>query len=193
MLQNYLIMILNLLRKVLKKEAKNLPKKEQKNQTLDTIKEIPQSMKISDVGIKLITEFEGLETKPYLDAVKVPTIGYGNTYYEDGTKVTLSDPEITPKRAMELFKLVVVEYEEIVNKLVTVKLNQNQFDALVSFAYNLGGTNLSKSTLLKLLNKGEYNLAAKEFPKWSKAGGKVLAGLVRRRLAEQELFLKPME
>ena len=146
-------------------------------------------MKISEKGLNLIKEFEGLRLKPYKDAVGIPTIGYGNTYYEDGRKVSLSDPAITEERATELLKMVVKRYEDAINRYVQVPITQNQFDALVSFAYNVGNENVRKSTLMKLLNQKQYTAAADQFLRWNKAGGKTLKGLTRRRQAERVLFL----
>lgn len=146
-------------------------------------------MKISEKGLNLIKEFEGLRLKPYKDAVGIPTIGYGNTYYEDGRKVSLSDPAITEERATELLKMVVKRYEDAINRYVQVPITQNQFDALVSFAYNVGNENVRKSTLMKLLNRKQYTEAADQLLRWNKAGGKTLKGLTRRRQAERTLFL----
>ena len=146
-------------------------------------------MKISEKGLGLIKEFEGLVLKPYKDAVGIPTIGYGNTYYEDGRKVSLSDPAITEERATELLKMVVKRYEDAINRYVQVPITQNQFDALVSFAYNVGNENVRKSTLMKLLNRKQYTEAADQLLRWNKAGGKTLKGLTRRRQAERVLFL----
>ena len=146
-------------------------------------------MKISEKGLGLIKEFEGLVLKPYKDAVGIPTIGYGNTYYEDGRKVSLSDPAITEERATELLKMVVKRYEDAINRYVQVPITQNQFDALVSFAYNIGNENVRKSTLMKLLNRKQYTEAADQLLRWNKAGGKTLKGLTRRRQAERVLFL----
>lgn len=147
-------------------------------------------MKISENGLNLIKQFEGLRLKPYLDAVGVPTIGYGNTFYENGTKVRLSDPAIDEARATALLRLVVQKFEAGVSGSLKVPVTQNQFDALVSFAYNVGIANLQKSTLLRLLNQGKANAAAAQFVRWNKAGGRVLNGLARRREAEKALFLK---
>ena len=146
-------------------------------------------MKISEKGLNLIKEFEGLRLKPYKDAVGIPTIGYGNTYYEDGRKVSLSDPAITEARATDLLKMVVKRYEDAINRYVQVPITQNQFDALVSFAYNVGNENVRKSTLMKLLNRKQYMEAADQLLRWNKAGGKTLKGLTRRRQAERTLFL----
>lgn len=147
-------------------------------------------MNISENGLNLIKQFEGLSLKPYADAVGVPTIGYGSTYYENGGKVRLSDPAISEEQATELLRHTVRHYEKAVKASVTVPLTQNQFDALVSFTYNLGAGNLQRSTLLRLLNQGDYRAAADRFVRWNRAGGRVLRGLTRRREAERDLFLK---
>lgn len=145
-------------------------------------------MRISDKGISLIKQFEGLRLTAYQDSVGVWTIGYGWTQPVDGKPIR---PGMTIKEetAERLLRTGLVGYESDVSKLVKVKLTQGQFDALVSFAYNLGARALSTSTLLQKLNAGDYAGAADEFPRWNKAGGKVLAGLTRRREAERALFL----
>jgi len=144
------------------------------------------SVKINQEGLDMIKDFEGLELKAYLDAVGVLTIGFGHT----GHDVT-SSMVITKEEAIRLLNEDVQKFEQGVERLVKVPLNSNQFSALVSFAYNLGLGNLGKSTLLKLLNAGEpKEVVAPQFLRWNKAGGKVLAGLTRRRQAEMELFLK---
>ncbi|ETD67168.1 muraminidase [Pelistega indica] len=141
-------------------------------------------------GIKFISRWEGFSAKPYRDVVGVPTIGFGATYYPNGKRVTLNDAPITKEQGIELLKHTVQDFEDAVNTYVTVTLNQNQFDAIVSFAYNVGIEAFKKSTLLKLLNKGQPYAAAQEFLKWNKAGGKSIAGLSNRRKAEKELFLR---
>ena len=145
-------------------------------------------MTTSQKGVDLIKRYEGLSLKPYLCPARIPTIGYGSTIYPDGTKVTMRDAPITKERAEEILKFVLTTFERAVNKLVTVPINQNQFDALVSFAYNVGGVHLADSTLLKMLNKGDYAGASEQFGRWVKAGGKTLPGLVARRESEKELF-----
>lgn len=145
--------------------------------------------KLNQAGIDLIKSFEGLKLAPYLDSVNVPTIGYGTTYYEDGKKVTMQDPAISQERAEELLAIHAQSFCDAVEKMVKVSCTDNQFAALVSFAYNLGSGNLGSSTLLKKLNAGDYAGAANEFEKWNKAGGQVLAGLTRRRQAEKALFM----
>lgn len=139
---------------------------------------------INEEGLKLIKEFEGLRLEAYLDVVGIPTIGYGSTH-----GVKLGD-KITEEEAESLLKEDLKIYEDVVERLVKVPLTDNQFSALVSFTYNLGQGNLASSTLLKLLNKGEYTQAADQFLRWNKAGGKVYKGLTRRREAERELFLR---
>ncbi len=147
-------------------------------------------MQISEKGLNLIKKFEGFSSKPYLCPANVPTIGFGSTYYENGMLVTLDDDSVSEQRATEILKFTTDKmYGSFVNKAVKVKLNQNQFDALVSFAYNLGNGNLQQSTLLKKVNSNDFIGASLEFEKWNKAGGKVLSGLTKRRTAEKELFL----
>ncbi|MGR2678743.1 lysozyme [Chromobacterium haemolyticum] len=141
-------------------------------------------MKTSANGIKLIQQFEGLRLKAYQDAVGVWTIGYGHT----GPDVT-PGLVITQAQADALLARDLSRFESGVTRLVQVPLNQNQFDALVCFSFNLGLGALQGSTLLRLLNAGDYAGAAAQFPRWNKAGGKVLPGLTRRRVAEQALFL----
>lgn len=145
-------------------------------------------MRVSENGINLIKQFEGCRLTAYQDSVGVWTIGYGWTQSVDGNPVA-KGMVITQQKADDLLKQGVVQYENGVNSLVKVQLNQNQFDALVDFAYNLGVNALKGSTLLKKLNTGDYAGAANEFTKWNKAGGKELAGLTRRREAEKSLFL----
>lgn len=145
-------------------------------------------MKTSDRGISLIKQFEGCELAAYQDSVGVWTIGYGWTHAVDGKPIKRG-MKIDQATADRLLKTGLVQFENDILKLVKVKLNQNQFDALVSFAYNVGTRALSTSTLLKKLNAGDYRGAGDEFPRWDKAGGKVLTGLARRRGAEKQLFL----
>lgn len=146
-------------------------------------------MKTSKKGIELIKRYEGFVGKPYLDAVGIPTIGYGATHYGNGIKVKMTDKPITEEEATILLSKMLVSYEETVNRLVTRELNKNQFDALVSFTYNLGGANLKSSTLLKKVNANPCDRTiADEFNKWVNAGGKKLNGLVKRRKEEAKLY-----
>ena len=147
-------------------------------------------MKTGKKGLSLIKEFEGFYSNPYLDPIGIPTIGYGVIKYPNGKRVTMQDKPISKEYATELLSQLLSEtYEKEVKKHIKVALNQNQFDALVSFTYNLGGTNLGKSTLAKKINANPCDPSIRdEFIKWNRAGGKVLAGLTRRRVAEAELY-----
>jgi len=137
----------------------------------------------------IIKEFEGLSLKPYLCPAKVATIGYGNTMYEDGRKVTMSDAPITLERASSLFDSIHKDFEREVRKVVKSDLNANQLNALTSFVYNVGIGNFKSSTLLKKVNINPSDLSIKvEFAKWNKGGGKVLNGLVTRRKRESEIY-----
>ena len=147
-------------------------------------------MKLDTNGYKLITEFEGLSLKPYLDSIKVPTIGYGNTYYDNGKRVTLLDNPITKEYALELFKLIADKFASRVNKLLTKEISQNKFNSLASIAYNIGMGNFQSSTLLKKVNLDSTDPTIYiEFLKWNKAGGKVLKGLIARREKEAKNYL----
>lgn len=139
-------------------------------------------------GYDLIKKYEGCELKAYLCPAKIPTIGYGNTIYENGTKVKIGD-QITQQRAEELLLHIGKYFETEIKKLVKVTLTDNQLGALLSFTYNLGVGNLRVSTLLKKINANPNDPAIKdEFLKWNKAGGKVLAGLTKRRQSESDLY-----
>ena len=133
--------------------------------------------------MELIKHFESLRLEAYQDSVGVWTIGWGHTG-EDVTKGKI----ITQAKAEEILKDDLQKFEKAVSDLLEIKLNDNQFSALVSFAFNLGPANLQTSTLLKLLNKNDQFNSAKEFVRWSKAGGVRLKGLVRRRISERNLF-----
>lgn len=145
--------------------------------------------KIGTNGLNLIKSFEGLKLKPYKCSAGVPTIGYGNTFYETNKKVTMSDPTISESRAIELLAWSLTKFEQYVDSYCIDTITQNQFDALVSFCYNVGPANLKSSTLLKKVNKDPNDPTIRaEFLKWNKAGGKALAGLTRRRTAEADLY-----
>jgi len=144
-------------------------------------------MKINKKGLELVKHFEGC----YLEAYKCPagiwTIGIGHT-----GKTASPGNKITKEKAEELLKQDMQEFEKAVSQLIDAPLNENQFSALVSFSFNVGAGALSRSTLRRYLNAGNYSLAASEFKRWNKGGGKVLAGLVRRREAETKLFKEPV-
>lgn len=141
--------------------------------------------------INLLHSFEGLKLNAYLCPARVWTIGYGNTRYENGQPVRQGDV-ITKQRANELFANIVNrEFVPAVSRMVKVPLNDNQFGALVSFAYNIGTGALGRSTLLRMINANPNNPAIRaEFLKWNRAGGRVLNGLTRRREAESNLYFK---
>jgi lysozyme len=146
-------------------------------------------MKTSQSGINLIKGFEGKRLSAYDDGVGVWTIGYGTIKYPNGVGVKKGDT-CTEAQAEAYLKNDLIKFESAINKLVKVPLNQNQFDALASFTYNLGETNLTNSTLLRKLNANDYTGASNEFLKWNRAGGNVMKGLTRRRQAEKEVFNK---
>lgn len=142
-------------------------------------------MRLSQTGLDLIKEFEGLRLKAYSDIGGVPTIGYGTT----GPDIKLG-MEITKAEAEDLLRADVAAFERGVSNLVKVAINQNEFDALVSFSYNVGLNALQTSTLLRLLNaNADRAVVASEFLRWNKVGTQVVEGLTRRRKAEQALFL----
>ena len=141
-----------------------------------------KDMNISQEGLSLIKKFEGCEYNAYKCAAGVWTIGYGHT---EGVK---EGDLVTQQEADELLKKDVEIFEKEVMKAVTVPMHQHQFDALISWTFNLGGANLNASTMLKVLNQGAYEDVPAQIKRWNKAGGKVLDGLTRRRLAESLLF-----
>ena len=146
-------------------------------------------MKTSDMGLSLIKSFEGFSARPYRCPAGIPTIGYGATYYPDGRRVTMQDRPVTEADATAMLRSMLASYEAGVNRYVQVPLTQGQFDALVSFAYNLGLSALKNSTLLRLVNARDWRGAAAQFGRWNRAGGKVLPGLTRRREAERQMFV----
>lgn len=133
--------------------------------------------------VELVKRFEGFRAKPYRCPAGVPTIGYGHT---EG--VSLADPPISREAAVAMLEKDLAVFAEGVLRQLTRPVSQGQFDALVSFAYNVGLGNLQRSTLLRKLNAGDDAGAGKEFAKWTKAKGVELPGLVRRRAAERALF-----
>jgi GH24 family phage-related lysozyme (muramidase) len=147
-------------------------------------------MKLSNNGLALIKSFEGVRLTAYkaVSTEKHWTIGYG--HYGPDVKQNM---KITQAQADAYLKSDVARFEKAVNNNVKVPINQNQFDALVSFTYNCGEGALQRSDLLKLLNQGKYKEAANQFDLWNKSGGKVLAGLVKRRAKEKELFLRDFQ
>lgn len=146
-------------------------------------------MQASQKGLDLIKRFEGFRSKPYLCPAGVPTIGYGSTYYQNGVKVKLTDLAISEEAAEQLLKVNLVHYERGVDSMTKDHINQTQFDALVSFAYNVGLVNYKNSTLLKRVNADPNDPdIEKQFMRWVRAGGKVIKGLIVRRNAEAALY-----
>ena len=143
---------------------------------------------ISDTALDLVKRFEGFSPTRYVCSGGKLTIGYGHVI----TKAHIKDFEkpITEQRARQILMMDMTYAAQAVDRLVKVPLTQNQFDALVSFVFNVGDGAFAASTLLRYLNKGRYQEAAVEFMRWIHAGGKRLDGLIRRRRAEQELFLR---
>ncbi len=140
--------------------------------------------RINDNGLLLIKSFEGLRLKAYRDAVGIWTIGYGTT------RGVQPDMSISEAEAEQLMRDDLIRFEQAINSAISVPVNDNQFSALVSFTYNVGSGAFRDSTLLKRLNgRQDIRTTADEFPRWNKAGGRVLHGLTRRRHAERALFL----
>ncbi len=141
------------------------------------------NMNISKEGLSLIKKFEGCELEAYLCPAGVWTIGYGHT------KDVKEGDKINKEEADYLLQEEMIEYESYINDFVEVPLNQNQFDALCSWVYNLGPTNLKNSTMLRVLNEEKYADVPQEIKRWNKAGGEVLDGLIKRREAEAKMFV----
>lgn len=141
-------------------------------------------MNTSQKGLDLIKRFEGLKLSTYICAGGKLTVGYGHT-----GKDVVGGMRISVEQADELLRKDVERFEKAVSEMVIVDLSQGQFDALVSFSFNLGSGALKGSTLRKYLNLGQYSKAAGQFEMWCNAGGRKLAGLVARREAEEKLFL----
>lgn len=147
-------------------------------------------MKLTEKGINLIKEFEGLRLTAYRDSVGVWTIGYGNTFYEDGSTVKQGH-KITQERADRLFRSIVYKFADQVRNALTnpERVSDAQFSAMVSLAYNIGIGAFRGSTLLRKVNANPCDpTIPDEFLRWDKAWGKVLAGLTRRRKAEADLY-----
>ena len=145
-------------------------------------------MKTNQKGIDLMHEFESCRLESYLCPAKVWTIGWGNTFYADGTPVNQGE-KISQEQANRLFGVILTKFESQVYKSVKPMINSNQFSALVCFTYNVGIGNFLKSTLLKKVNLNPNDLTIRdEFMKWNKGGGVVLNGLTRRRKSEADLY-----
>jgi len=146
--------------------------------------------KLDAAGIAMMVAFEGCILHPYRDQVGIPTIGIGCTYYESGVRVTMQDPSITKQRAGELFINISTVYSNPVHYWTVPILNQNQFNALFSFCYNVGPHGFRISSVLSLINRGITDQRLKDaFLLWDKADGKVIDDLVHRRVKEYELYI----
>lgn len=143
---------------------------------------------VSDATVEMIKEFESFRENAYLDAAGIWTIGYGNTYYRDGSPVKKGDV-ITLSEGIALYHDILNEFAADVNELVRVELNDCQFGAIVSLTYNIGVGAFKKSTLLRKLNADPNDPSIKtEFGKWVRAGGRTLNGLVKRRKKESDFY-----
>ena len=156
-----------------------------------------EQVRCNDEGLALIKSFEGLhdgdKSTALLEPVRcpagLPTLAWGSIYGLDGNRVTIHHRAITLDEAETLFLRDIKRSESQLARLVRVKLSENQWSALTSFTYNVGSENFQASTLRSCLNRGQFQRAADEFPKWRRAAGRILPGLVRRRAAERALFL----
>jgi len=146
-------------------------------------------MKINEEGLAIIKHYEGCSNTVYRCPAGIPTIGFGSCYDLSGNPITMDHRDITDEEATAYLVRGVQTTENSVARLVRVAVTENQFSSLVSFVYNVGSGNFKNSTLLKKFNNGDHEGAAEEFKKWDKAGGKVLAGLTKRRNAEIKMFL----
>jgi len=146
-------------------------------------------MKASELAAVTIKKFEGFEPEPYLCPANFPTIGYGTTIYADGTKVSMDDEPIDEEKATEELLNHIKKVEKQVNGVLEVKLKSHQKAALISFVYNVGIGNFTRSTLLRKVNHcvDDQNIPT-EFRRWTKGGGKVLRGLIARREEEVNLW-----
>ena len=145
---------------------------------------------VPDEAVKLAAEFEGFSATPYRDPVGIWTIGFGSTRDTNGHPVTAHTAPVTRPQAEGLMRRDLTAAAITVNEQVRVPLNDHERAALESFIYNVGAGAFAGSTMLRLINAGQLAAAAEQFERWDKAGGKVLAGLLRRRLAEKALFVE---
>ena len=146
-------------------------------------------MKLDDNGYKLIQGFEGLSLVPYKCSAGVATIGWGATFYPSGIKVTMQDKPISLATASWMFRTIADKFAADVDKMIKSNINQNQFNAIVSLAYNIGLAGLAKSSLLRKVNVNPNDpTITNSFLVWNKAGGKVLNGLTKRRVIEAKLY-----
>jgi len=155
---------------------------------METAKKTPRP-NAAKIAAEVIKEFEGYSSEPYLCPANIPTIGYGNTMYANGERVTMDDSKIDKKEADKMLLDTIKSVEKEVKNVVEVKLPAHKLAALISFTYNVGIGNLSNSTLLAWVNSNpNYSQIPSQFRRWNRGGGKVLKGLIRRREAEIELW-----
>ena len=147
------------------------------------------TLHINEAGMDLIKHYEGWRSSVYLCSASRCTIGWGSTWDVNGDAITLDHADITKEQGEYLLLREVRHSEEAIKKIVKADLTENMFSSLCSFIYNVGSGNFQKSTMRMKLNRGFYEDAADEFPKWRRAGGRIVKGLVRRRKQERELFL----
>ena len=148
-------------------------------------------MNINATGLSIITDSEGFFSAPYRCPAGIPSVGYGSTRLLDGSRVTMDSPKVTKNEAKALLRRHLDHVEAAILQLIRVSLNENEFSSLCSWTYNLGSGRLQSSTLRAKLNRNNRLGAANEFPKWRRAGGKIMRGLVIRRERERRLFLTP--
>ena len=144
---------------------------------------------INEAGLGIIKTFEGWSSSVYVCPSGRYTIGWGSTWDHKGSPITADQADITEKYGTTLLKREIQHVERAIRRLIKAELTENMFSSLSSFAFNVGTGNLQRSTLRMKLNRGKYEDAADELPKWRRGGGRILPGLVRRRAAERELFL----
>ncbi len=154
-------------------------------------------MKMSENGRELLSQWEGIKNNEYKDAAGLPTIGVGHLLTKEelaSGQIKINDTPVdfhnglADQQVMDLLAQDLIRFEDVVNSTVTATLTENQFDALVSFSFNVGTNAFKKSTLLRVLNEGQYQEVPNQLRRWVKAGGKTIQGLVNRRENEIELW-----
>ena len=145
-------------------------------------------MKVNQEGLDIIKHFEGYSSTVYADPIGIPTIGFGSIWDKEGNRLTMDHEPITEQEGEFLLVRELKHVESAIARLIRVELTENQFSAIASLTFNIGCGRLKSSTLRAKINRGDYSGASAEFPKWRRAGGRILKGLVRRRKAERELF-----
>ena len=146
-------------------------------------------MNINEAGLSIIKYYEGWSSRPYKCPAGIATIGYGSTWDINGEKVNMNHKKVTKEQGEALLLRELRHVDHAIKKLVKAELTENMYSSLASIIYNIGSGNFQRSTLRMKLNRGWYEAAADECPKWRRAGGRILKGLVKRRAKERELFL----